>query len=405
MDTYGQGDYSCINSISCDQNDHDLCELSKSLLLARQIFLPFELAFIVFQFFIIERLILVLLRKPVGNSNFFLIIIWLCPIFKTIGILVFLLVANVSVDYNNTQEKVVKAEIGVTLSFVCLGLSALGTIVLLVFKVHKNEQPPMPDDDLDVSKYLNSGLLLVISFLFLILAHIYPVGSFEEFDKVKVGFTSIQQIDGYGDNLSFECIAQQECEFSDDTCMVYKALKSARESSVFLEAFSYIFGLLWLESYIIVITKSQYINKVSLMSFPVLYFILLFSNLLQFSIKGRVKITSECKISELNNNWQICSELGLVFFIVSIVFCFLALISFEFTILLYGKKREAEIENQNNLAMGTFDIKKVQAINTTQLDNSAIFTYNPNIVADQTISTLEASSPNKQKHLQKLGHR
>lgn len=406
MPNYGQGDYSCINSISCHQGDNDLCELSTSLLLARQILLPFELIFIVFQFFIIERLILVLFRKPIGNSNFFLIIIWLCPIVKTVGILVFLLVANVSVDYNTTQDKVVKAEIGITLSFVCLGLSALGTIVLLIFKVHKNEQVRMPDDDLDVSKYLNSGLLLIMSFLFLILANIYPFGTFEEFDIVKIGLTSIKEIDGYSDNLSFECIAEQECQISDDTCRIYKALKSTRESSVFLESFCYLFGLMWLENYIIVITKTQYINKISLMCCPVLYFVLTFSNLLHFCLKGHVKITSECNISNFNTDWQICSDLGLIFFIVSLVFCFLALISFEFTILLYGKKKEAEAETQANLAMGTFDIKKVQNISTNQMDNSGIFTYNPNIIADQTISTLEAS-PNKihLKQDQKLGHR
>ena len=394
QEKYREGDYYCIESISCNSNNQDLCDISKNLHLARQLFLPFEICCLIMQLFIIERLILKLLRKPIGNSFFFLMIIWICPIIKTIGILVFLLIPKASLDTSNNEENTVKAEIAVFLLIASLCLLIVANVLLLVFKVYKSEQGNLQIEEVEINKFITSGFLLVLSFVLFLLANIYPAGTIDEYDIIELGLTDIKKIDEYENGLSFECIAEQECLMIKDICNVLKTFKSIRESSVYIEAFGYLFGLIWVENFVLLLLKTRYINKLSLIITPILYFVLNFSMLLLYCIKGRVNFTSGCKINSSKEDWNVCASKGILFYIVSLIFSFLSLITFEFNIILYTNKQEAGsiTERPSIMAINTIEIKKIHASNVAHIDNSALFTYSHNILADQTVSTIEASS-------------
>ena len=391
--TYPKADYYCLKSLTCPSENKTLCALSESMVLSRKVFLTFEVLFLLFQILTIERLFLKLFNRSYGSSSFFLFLVWSIPFLKTIAIVTFLVISNVSVDSSNYQDNQIYAQIGVFLLFVSLVTSFIAAIIMLIKKVHLNTKVSTNNDDYSPTRFLMPSFILVLSFVAYVLAHVYPVASFQEYEQVWVTMDQVRDDENIHIGIDFACAAGSECRDSQETCNLFKSLESARNISKYFQYFSILFGILWIENLLHILTNTKFSVIASMVLTPLLYFAFLLCEFISFMVKSHTSFEGTCQITEFKEDFKLCAEIGSIFYITSIIFCFLSIIFYEGAIVIKLNFEENQRNNQVRPATSHDDLKKQYNKDMNDIDNSAMHTISAIVGSpDQTIITNEESS-------------
>jgi hypothetical protein len=395
--SYPRADYFCLQSSACPSIDKTLCSLSENLVLGRKVLLPFECIFLLFEFLIIERLLLRLFQKPFGPSWFVLLLAWATPFLKTCGTVTFLVISNVSVDSSNKQDNQVYAETAVFLMFLEIFISFVRTIVVFWKKIHVPVKVFSNEPDWNSSRLVNPALMLVLSFLAMILAQIYPVASFQEFDNVTISFDKVLKSDEIFKGINFQCASGLECKEEQPTCDLFEGLEDASKYSRTIQYFSVLSGVIWTENLLMLLANYKFSVPLVVFSAPFVYFFSQMAEFITFMVTSHTRFSGNCKVSSFHDDWRLCSELGAVFFIVSLIFCFLSLLFFEFSLVIKSNQMESLRESQVRPGTSCEELKKEKTLDVTDLDNSAFQTVAIISSPIQTIGLEESS-----RHMSKI---
>ena len=390
---YPKSDYDCLKSSTCPSSDKSLCALSEGLVLSRKVFLPFETIFLLFQILTIERLLLKLFNRPFGPSGFFLFLIWSIPLLKTIAIVTFLVISNVSVDSSNYQDNQIYAEIGIFLLFVSLATSFVATTIMLVKREHLTSKVWRSVEEFSPTRFLIPSFTLALSFVAYVLAHLYPVAGFQQFDEVWITMDQVRGNDEIQFGVNFACAAGSECRDDQETCNIFKALESARSTSKYFQYFSVLFGVIWVENLVHILANTKFSVNLSMILSPILYFAFLLSEFIVFAAKSHTSFQGQCQILEFKPDFNLCAGVGAIFYITSIIFCFLSIVFYLSALVIKFNFEESQKANQVRPVTSHDDIKKPYNKNSTDIDNSASNTA-PAIFdsSNQTIITYEEFS-------------
>ena len=363
------------------------------MVLSRKIFLIFEALFLLFQILTIERLLLKLFNRPFGPSSFFLFLIWSIPFLKTIAIVTFLVISNVSVDSSNYQDNQIYAQIGVFLLFVSLGTSFIAAVIMLIKKVHLNTKVCTNNEEISPTRFLMPSFILALSLVAYILAHVYPIASFQEYEQVWITMDQVRGDENIQNGINFACAAGNECRDSQETCNLFKALESARNISKYFQYFLILFGILWIENLIHILSNTKFSVNASLIFTPVFYFAFLLSEFISFMLTSHTSFEGTCQLTEFKEDFKLCAEIGSIFYITSIIFCFLSIVFYEGAIIIKFNFEENQRNNQVRPVTSHDDLKKHYNKDVSDIDNSAMHTISAIAGnADQTIITHEESS-------------
>ncbi|OMJ92981.1 hypothetical protein SteCoe_4204 [Stentor coeruleus] len=354
---YNLADYKCLKVLSCDLAEaSELCNLSKKLETAKNIYLGFEVASIFIMIMLIERLVLIMLNKPYGNQKFFLALMWIFPLTKSSGIAAFLIVSNVNID-NSSKSEEVNSENGIYLAFTALSLSIASTITMIIARVYNTNRVIKLNITVPTSKFLNPFLMFLVSQSFYVLSKLYPTSSFNEFTLIKMNLYTVETLDNYH-NLPMSCAAGQTCSHSDDSCSIFSSLNSVSNTAFYIESLVYLFGFLWLEAFFHVLFKVNIGTKILNHFYPVLYIIMLIISLIFYIMKSHIQYGAECSIEDFDNGFKLCAELGTTFYIISVVFGSLTMITYQLIYSMFYAQNN--FDNENKVMAEPDDLKKPQ---------------------------------------------
>lgn len=391
-DEYDRADYTCLEALTCSGQDNDICSISQKLILARSVFLPFEVLSLATQVFILERLILKLFNKPFGSPNYFLFLIWAFPLFKAIGAVIFLILSDVSFDSSYSRGEV-KAEYGIYINFASIFASILASLLMIFFKVHKTGKLWRVQAKVSTGKFFNPMLMYLISQTLFILSNVYPTASYNEFNVVNINVEYVQSMDGYKDYMPIPCIAGQECKISEYTCKVFNSLSTTSNIVSNIRSVSYVFALLWGESFLHLLIKIRLGTNFLNFAYPILFVTFCIIGLVYYVIKANLGYGAKCNIEDFTDGWALCAELGTTFYIITVIFGFLTVITYVLIYAIYSTRagfgREQKIMDDSP----DDDLKK-DHLDKTQMDNNAVKTA-PNIIrqtTNMTVTTVQTLS-------------
>ena len=394
-DIYDKANYECLEALTCGETESDLCRISGKLASARNIFVVFEVISLVLQVFILERIALKFFNKPYGSANYFLFLIWALPIFKSLGTVLFLIFSDISFDSNPSRGEV-QAKEGVFINFGSIGASILASILMIVLKVHKTSRLWRVQIKVSTGKFLNPMLMFTLTHVMFILSNVYPVAEYNEFNEVKLNIDYVHSMDSYNDNLPIQCVAGQECQISPYSCKVFKSLSNTSNIVSYIRSITYLFAILWGESFIHLLVKIRLGTNFLNMTYPILYVIFSVTGLIYYAIMANLGYGVKCNIQDFETEWALCAELGTTFYIISIIFGFLTVVTYLLIYIIYSTragfgKEQKVIDEPSNI-----DLKKKMNLDRTEIDNSAIKTA-PNVKQppNSTISTVQSMKANE----------
>jgi hypothetical protein len=248
-------------------------------------------------------------------------------------------------------------------------------------------------EEFSPTRFLVPSFILALSFVAYVLAHVYPVAGFQEFDEVWITMDQVRENEEIRLGVDFACAAGSECRDEQETCNVFKALESARSTSKYFQYFSVLFAVLWVENLFHILTNTRFSIPLSLVLCPVLYFAFQLSEFISFMLLSHTSFQGQCQILEFNKDFQLCAGLGSIFFITSIIFSFLSTIFYQSALIIKFNFEQNIKSNQVRPVTSHDDIKKPYTKNSTDMDNSASNTA-PAIFEspDHTIITYEEFS-------------
>ncbi|OMJ92827.1 hypothetical protein SteCoe_4371 [Stentor coeruleus] len=376
---YDYADYQCLKEISCSSSENsDLCKISGKLVTAKTIYLIFEIISIFTMVMLIERLILKIVYRPYGSPKFFLFLMWVLPILKSAGITSFLIVSNVNIDQSSKSGEI-NSEYGIYLSLVALALSIASAICMIVGKVHRSMRVIKLQITTSTGKFINPFLMFLVTEVLFILSKVYPTASFNEFSEVTMNIQYVNEMNNYK-NLPMPCITGQECLVSEDGCNIFHSLDSVGNVVFYLEAIGYLFAFLWFEAFINLLLKVRLGTNFLNYSYPLIYMLNLLISLVYYAVKSKISYGAQCNIEDFNNDFILCAELGTTFYIITVVFATLTMITYQLTYAIFtaGANPDRKIMDDPD------DLKKPK-------NNDDVYVQDMDIVADKT------SSENKSK--------
>lgn len=367
---YNLADYKCLKILSCDSTeDSELCNISKKLNTAKDIYLGFEVTSIFIMIMLIERLILIIFSKPYGNQKFFLALMWIFPLIKCSGIAAFLIVSNVNID-NSSKSEEINSENGIYLAFTALFLSIASTIAMIIARVYNVNRVIKLHITIPTSKFLNPFLMFLVSQGFYVLSKLYPTSSFNEFSVITMNLYKVEKLDNYR-NLPISCAAGQACKVSNDTCSIFSSLNSVSNAAFYIESLVYFFGFLWLEAFFHILFKVNIGTKLLNHLYPVLYIVMLIISLIFYVMKSNIQYGAECSIEDFEDGFKLCAELGTTFYIISVVFGSLTMITYELIYAMFYAQNN--FDSENKVMAEPYDLKKPeydQEIKVKNLDDA-----------------------------------
>lgn len=394
-DTYQQADYTCLKILSCaDSTDSDLCKISQKLYLARNYYIGFEISAVIIMILLSERLLLKAFNRPCGSPKFFLFLAWVFPVVKSSGILIFMLLSNISLENINKVNEIT-SEYGVYLAFTTLGLSIVCSAMIVIGKLHHSSRMAKNEITMSTSRFIKSAFILLISQVLLIISGIYPTASFNEFSKIILNVQYVKEINGLT-GLSFACVAGQECQIASKTCTIFKDLESIASTCSVLEGIGYFFLMLWIEAVVHLLLKIRLGTNMLNYSYPVLYVIFNFIGFIYYLAKGHISFGADCNIESFKDSYALCAELGTTFYIIGVIFTVLSLITYELVLMIsivssgpsLDRKIQIEPDNekQHSKEVRVTDLDKSadktssemkptkteEILNVSELDNSSI---------------------------------
>lgn len=384
---YKYSDYECIKILSCQNKEEFLCELSKKLSQSSKIFFGFEICALIFQLLILKRLTLRAFNKKFGKTGLFLILVWILPLIKAVGLTVFIIDSSLSFD---DSEDSLKPLIGIYLQFASTGTMLFASAVIMIFKLHLAYKGIGKQYKVPHAKFLVSILLLMLAQVFYILSFVYPTGEYLEFDSVEIGKNFVLNSEISEERLSLNCAWGQECQFSEDVCDVYKILNQTSRVGLYLNCFMYLSLIFWIDGFFHLMMGTEFSAFLMNLLFPIFYSILMLVGIIYYSINSHIEFGSNCKIEDFAKNWSLCPKEGLDFYILSTIFVFLSSILYIFLYIKTVKKTiftrpVTSIEQEPNLKIKPSTI-------VPSLDNSAVVTVD--IMKQDSFTITSLNEPN-----------
>ncbi|OMJ94245.1 hypothetical protein SteCoe_2580 [Stentor coeruleus] len=327
-DLYKYADYQCLKEISCPlSKDSDLCKISSKLVTAKKICLTFEIISIFTMIMLLERLILKIVNKPYGSPNFFLFLMWVLPILKSVGITSFIIISNVNMTQNSKSDEI-NSKYGIYLSLTSLALSIASAVCMIIGKVHKSKHVIKFKIITSTGRFVNPLLMLIVTEVLFILSKVYPTASFNGFSEITINIYYVNKMSNYN-NFSIPCVTGQECLVSQDECDIFHSLDSVGDIVFYLEAIGYLFVFLWLEASLNLLFKLRLGTNFLNYMYPLAYLVSLLASLIYYAVKSKVSYGAQCNIEDFNNDYVLCAEIGTTFYIISIVFATLTMITYQ----------------------------------------------------------------------------
>ena len=367
---YEQSDYSCLSNLACtDSSESNLCNISQKLARARSFYLGFELGALIITIFLAERLCLKLLNKPYGSPRFFLFLAWVFPLVKCTGLLCFLMLSNISLEKSSKSGEVI-SEYGIDLAFAALALCIVSSVVMIISKLHRPLRLTKIEIVVSTTRFLNPLLIFTISQVMLVLSSVYPTASYNEFSVITLNLHYVNQYESL-QNLPIACITGQECQNSNEACVVFNALDSLEKSITVFEGIGYLFLVLWAEALVHLLLKLRIGTNALNYLYPVLYVICSSSGFVYYLVKSNVSYGANCNIENFGSEFQLCAELGTTFYMIGSIFTVLAMITYELAYAIYSAT--AGISMEGKIHIEPDDMKKahVKELSITDLDKTA----------------------------------
>jgi hypothetical protein len=171
------------------------------------------------------------------------------------------------------------------------------------------------------------------------------------------------------------CITGQECLISEDGCSIFHSLDSVGNVVFYFEAVGYLFAFLWLETFINLLLKVRLGTNFLNYMYPLAYMLALLLSLIFYAVKSKISYGAQCNIEDFNNDFVLCAELGTTFYIITIVFAALTMITYQliYAIFTAGANPDRKIMAEPD------DLKKPK-------DNDKVYVQDMDHVADKTSS-------------------
>jgi hypothetical protein len=231
----------------------------------------------------------------------------------------------------------------------------------------------------------------MITQVLFILSNVYPTASYNEFTAVDINIDYVQTMDGYKENMPIPCIAGQECKISEYTCKVFNSLSTTSNIVSSIRTVSYVFAILWGESFLHLLIKIRLGTNFLNFAYPVLYITFCVIGLIYYAVRANLGYGAKCNIEEFTNGWELCAELGFTFYIITVIFGFLTVITYVLIYAIYSTRAGFGREQKIMDDTPDDDLKKKNHLDQTELDNNAVKTA-PNIIrqtTSQTVNTVQ----------------
>ena len=395
-DSYEQADYSCLSILSCsDSSESNLCSISKKLALARNFYLGFELGALIITVFLAERLLLKLINKPYGSPKFFLFLAWIFPLVKCTGLLCFLMLSNISLEKSSRSGEI-NSEYGVDLSFAALALCIVSSVIMIIRKLHRPLRLSKIEISVSTLRFINPLLTLALSQAMLMLSYVYPTASYNEFSEITLNIHYVNQYDNLR-NLPISCITGQECQSSNESCVVLNSLDSVEKAITVFEGIGYFFLLLWIEALAHLLFKLRIGTNTLNYLYPILYIVCSSSGFIYYIVKSNISYGANCNIESFGSEYQLCAELGTTFYIIGTIFTVMTMVTYELAFAIYSANAGITMEGKIHIELDG-DLKKshTKDMSITDLDKAA----------DKTASEVKTTKNNEDViNVTEIGHR